>query len=70
MAARTSILPKAAVATIFLDTGAARVSKEAVDVLVEELERRGAELSSRAWRIAQHAGRKTVTGDDVKVAKQ
>jgi histone H3/H4 len=69
MAARTTILPKAAVATIFLDAGAPRVSKEAVAELVDELQRRAVDISTKAWRIAQHSGRKTVTGPDIKVAR-
>ena len=69
MATRTSVLPKAAVATLLLDAGAPRVSKDAVDLLVEELEKRGVEISAKAWRIAQHAGRRTVTGDDIRLGK-
>ena len=70
MPPRKTIIPKAAVATIFLDAGAPRVSKDAVDELVVELERRGVELGAKACKAAQHAGRKTVTDKDVKMAGQ
>ncbi|MEK6822291.1 MAG: histone [Nanoarchaeota archaeon] len=69
MPARTSILPKAAVATLFLDAGAPRVSKDAVDALVDELEKRALVIADKAWKVAQHAGRRTVTGDDIKLAR-
>jgi len=69
MAQRKSAIPKSAVATLFLDAGAPRVSKEAVELLAE-LERRALELGAKAVKAAQHAGRKTVTADDVRLARQ
>ena len=70
MAQRKSAIPKSAVATLFLDAGAPRVSKEAVQELLAELERRALELGAKAVKAAQHAGRKTVTADDVRLARQ
>ena len=69
MAARTTILPKAAVATLLLDAGAPRVSKGATEELVDELERQGLEIAAKAWRIAQHAGRRTVTDRDIRMSR-
>jgi histone H3/H4 len=64
------ILPKAPVEKLIREAGADRVSEDAAIELAEVLEKIGLEISSRAIKFAKHAGRKTVTAADVKLAKQ
>jgi histone H3/H4 len=68
MAARTSTIPRSAAATLLLDAGSQRVGKGAADELVKELECKADEIGKKAIKAAQHAGRKTVTADDIKLA--
>lgn len=68
MAKRTTILPKAPMARILVNAGAKRVSTEAMEAMVEALERVGLEISEQAIKNAKHAGRKTVHDSDVKLA--
>ena len=53
---------------IMRKSGAPRVSESAKEVLAEILEEKGEELAKEAIRFSQHAGRKTVVGEDVKLA--
>lgn len=69
--ARETIIPKAPLARLILNAGAKRVSKEAVDALEEILSEKAAQICAQAIANAKHAGRKTVTGDDItSAAKQ
>lgn len=45
-----------------------RVSADAIESMTEELIRTGKEIGEKAWKIAQHSGRKTVIGSDIKLA--
>lgn len=63
-----SIIPKAPVAKLMQKAGAKRVSDDAAETLVEYLITYSTELSERALKIARHSGRKTVLGEDLKVA--
>ena len=61
-------LPIAAVERLIRAAGAQRVSASAAEALVEILEDISADISSEAIMLAKHAGRKTVTGKDIKLA--
>ena len=67
---RATIIPKAPVARIILNSGAKRVTQKAIDLTVELLEKKGAEIAQQAVRNSKHAGRKTVHESDVKLASQ
>lgn len=63
-----SIIPKAPCARILLDNGAPRVSKEAMNYFGEILEEYANNISKRAILLANHSGRKTIKGKDIKLA--
>ncbi len=65
---KTTTIPKAPAARILMNAGAKRVSGEAAETLAEVLHEIGLEISEKAVRIAKHSGRKTVNGEDVKIA--
>ncbi|VVC04047.1 Archaeal histone A [Candidatus Burarchaeum australiense] len=62
-------LPQSAVERLIRKAGAERVSEEASHSLTRILEDMAAGISVKAIRLAKHAGRKTVTADDIKLAK-
>jgi histone H3/H4 len=62
------ILPKAPVEKIIREAGADRVSGGAAAELAQILEKTGLDISERAIKYAKHAGRKTVTDEDIKLA--
>lgn len=49
-------------------TGDVRVADSAKEALAEVLEQKGLDISLLAKRMAEHAGRKTVTKDDIQLA--
>ena len=65
---RSNIIPKAPLARILMKHGAKRVSAPATEVMAEILEKYAIELGERSVKISQHAGRKTVTDEDIKLA--
>jgi len=64
------ILPISAVERLIRSVGAPRVSKEAAVALASILEQKGAAISARAVKLSRHAGRKTVTADDVRLSNE
>lgn len=55
---------------IMRKAGAERVSEEAAEALREVLESLALDVSREAIALAKHAGRKTVTSDDIKMASR
>lgn len=62
------ILPLAAMEKLLKKCGAARVSENAKEAMKEVLEDYGEQIGQKAVRVAQHSGRKTVKGADIKLA--
>ncbi|MFA5108020.1 MAG: histone family protein [Candidatus Micrarchaeia archaeon] len=62
------ILPKAPVERLIRSSGAERVADNASVELSQILERVGYKISEQAKRYAQHAGRKTIVAEDIKLA--
>lgn len=65
---RKGILPVASCRRILAKSGAKRISDEAAKALGEFLENVGEEVVTTAVLLAEHAGRKTVTEDDIRLA--
>ncbi|MFH0875825.1 MAG: histone [archaeon] len=68
MAKRTKLLPRAAAIKIIEKAGAPRVSDKAGEELVSVLSELGIKISQKAIIFAEHAGRKTVKAEDIKLA--
>ncbi|WP_440953401.1 histone family protein [Methanococcoides sp. FTZ1] len=63
-----SILPLASVERLIRSANAERVSESAASTLLDILEDYGVKIAKEAIIYANHAGRKTVKDEDIKLA--
>ena len=63
-------LPLASIEKLIRKAGAHRVSKSASKELASHLEDVAAEVAREAIAFSEHAGRKTVNANDIKLAKR
>jgi DNA-binding protein len=63
-------LSQAAVERLIKKAGAERVSAEATETLTELMEEYGIFLAKEAKKMADHAGRKTLRGSDIRMAAE
>ncbi len=61
-------LPVAAVDRLIRKAGAERVSEDAAEELSKILSEVAMDISKQAIELAKHAKRKTITGEDIKLA--
>ena len=68
--ANVKLLPLAAMEKIIKKVGGPdiRVSDKAKTALKNIVEEKAEEIADRAWKLASHAGRKTVKASDIKLA--
>ena len=65
---KKSFLSLNAMDKIIRDSNAKRVSDDAKEALANVLQEKGAEIAKEAKKLAEHAGRKTVTKKDILLA--
>jgi len=63
-------IPKLPFERILKKAGAKRVAQEALEEFSILMEERMLKLASEALALAKHAGRKTITDEDVRVARR
>ncbi len=62
------LIPLAATERILREAGAERVADSAKLTLNKMIEKTAIEITEEARRFARHAGRKTIRGEDIKLA--
>jgi DNA-binding protein len=62
------LIPRAPVARIMASGGPKRISEKAVEAFARILERKCLDIAKRASQLAKHAGRKTITIEDIRLA--
>ena len=62
-------LPKAPITRMFKKLGGDRLSADARDLILEDVEDYARGLMKDSLKISKHAGRKTVMAEDVRLAK-
>jgi DNA-binding protein len=65
---KKSFLSLNAMDKIIRDSNAKRVSDDAKEALANVLQEKGTEIAKEAKKLAEHAGRKTVTKKDILLA--
>ncbi|NIO21844.1 MAG: histone [Candidatus Aenigmarchaeota archaeon] len=70
MAVKKRRLPLAPFERILKDAGAKRVSKTAMKEFAVVVEEIADKIAIDATKLAKHAGRKTVTGEDIRLANR
>jgi len=70
MAVKKHRLPLAPFERILKDAGAKRVSKTAMKEFALAVEEIADRIAIDAVKLAKHAGRKTVTGEDIRLANR
>ncbi len=65
-----TIIPFAPIERVIRNAGAQRVSESAAAALTDILESYGLEIAGEAVKLAEHAGRKTVKAEDIKLARE
>ena len=65
-----SMLPKMPFERILKKAGAKRVSQDALEQFASSMEDKMIKLSEEALALAKHAGRKTITEEDVRIARR
>ncbi len=67
---KESVLSLNAMEKLLRSAGALRVSEDAKEALAKVLEKKANEVSLKAIKFAEHAGRKTVIDKDIQLATQ
>jgi len=63
-------LSRAAVERILKKSGTGRISADATTALISLMEEYGLFLSREARKMSDHAGRKTIRGEDIRMAAE
>lgn len=66
----TMVLPLQPFIRLLKKAGAKRVSRQAAKELARVIEEKLLEISKEAIVLTKHAGRKTITGEDIRLAKK